>query len=210
MRKNILIGVAVFVLLTVCGVFFWAQAILACDSVRTLAAAQMSKAIGHPEAIGSISATIFPRVAISLGEVTVGEPARVRIDTLHVGTAVSVLLSRRIEHAGLRLAGARIELPLPPLGTQFETATPASATEPSAPPATIVSIDDIVLSDVEIVSGGRTLRGDIEAAMEGQGLALRNITLEAEGTTISTTGRITDLNAPAEELGIKARQLNVE
>ena len=42
-------------------------------------------------------------------------------------------------------------------------------------PIEIVSIDEIELRDVELVSGARTLRGDIDAAIEGQGIVLRSM-----------------------------------
>ena len=35
-------------------------------------------------------------------------PARIRVDTLHIGTDLRALISRRIEHAALRLSGARV------------------------------------------------------------------------------------------------------
>jgi hypothetical protein len=104
------------------------------------------------------------------------------------------------------LSKARVELPLPAFGG----ATPGTGDEGSGAPVEIVSIDEIVLNDVEIVSGSRTLHGDIEASLEGQGVVLRSIDLRAGDTSITAAGRITDLSAPAGELTIKAGALNLD
>jgi hypothetical protein len=106
----------------------------------------------------------------------------------------------------VRLSKARVELPLPAFGG----ATPGTGDEASGAPVEIVSIDEIVLNDVEIVSGSRTLHGDIEASIEGPGLVLRSIDLRADDTSITATGQITDLSAPAGELTIKAGALNLD
>jgi uncharacterized protein involved in outer membrane biogenesis len=217
-QRNIVAGAVVALLLIAIGMFVWARSILATDSVRNAIAAQLSEAIGQPVAIGGIGVTIFPRVTVNLEQVTIGQPPRIQVDTLQVGTGVRALLSRRIERGALRLSGARIELPLPPLGGASAGVTPDAKIGPAATsvevqrrwPVEIVSIDEIELSDVEIVSGGRTLRGDIEAALEGQGVTLRKIELAAADTSISASGRITDLFAPAGDLTLKAGALNVD
>lgn len=208
-QRNLIAGVLAAVVVLVAGTFVWARSILATDSVRTAIAAQLSTAIGQPVAIGGIGATIFPRVTVTLEQVAIGQPPRIRVSALHVGASVGALLSRRIEHGSLRLTGARIELPLPPLGTSSAGDAPAAAAESGAP-VEIVSIDEIVLSDVEIVSGGRTLRGDIDAVLEGQGVTLRKIELSAGDTSISASGRITDLSTSTGELHITAGALNVD
>ena len=73
----------------------------------------------------------------------------------------------------------------------------------------IVSVDTIALTGVEITSGGRTLKGDIDAALTGQSLTLRKMTLTADDTTLDVTGQLSDWSAPAGELTVKAGQLNL-
>lgn len=114
LKKVLLIGL-VLVLVLAMGIFFWARSVLGRDAVRTALASQISQAIGQPVTIGSISASIYPRVTVVLGEVTIGAPARISASTLRIGADFRALLSRRIEHGSMRLDGARIELPLPPL-----------------------------------------------------------------------------------------------
>jgi uncharacterized protein involved in outer membrane biogenesis len=208
MVKKIVIGVVAVILLALGSAFFFVRSILATESVRTAIAAQVSKAIGQPVTIGGIGAGIFPRVTVNLNDVSIGAPARIKVATLHVGTDFGALISRRIEHGAVRLSGARIELPLPPLGTS--SAAPDAGPDAGSAPIEIVSIDEIILSNVEIVSGGRTLRGEIDAVLQGPGVVLRKIELSAADTTIKATGQLTDLNGPAGELHINAGTLNLD
>jgi uncharacterized protein involved in outer membrane biogenesis len=209
LRRKILIGVAVAVVLGAGGLFFWARSVLTQDTVRSALAAQLSTALGQPVVVGSIGATIFPRVAVNLGEVKIGEPARIHVRTLQVGTDIRALLSRRIEHATVRLDGARIELPLPPFDLTSTDSTEASPEAGSAP-VQIVSIDEILLRDITIVSGGRTLGGEVDAELNGDTVTLRRIRLVADDANIEATGRITDLSGPVGELAIKAAMLNLD
>src|SRR5262249_22209072 len=77
-------------------------------------------------------------------------------------------------------------------------------------PVEIVSIDEIVLHGVEIVSGGRTLGGDVELEPRGSGLLLRRASLAADGTKITATGRIADVSGPSGQIDVKASALNVD
>jgi uncharacterized protein involved in outer membrane biogenesis len=76
-------------------------------------------------------------------------------------------------------------------------------------PVEIVSIDEIVLSGVEVVSGGHTLRGDIEAVPHGQGVTLRKVSLSAEDTSLKGTGEIMNLTGPVGDITITAGTLNL-
>ena len=116
MVKKVVAATAAVLILLVIGIAVWARSILATDTVRTAIAAQISKAIGQPVAIGGIGASIFPTVTIDLEQVTIGQPPRIEAETLHVATNFRALLSRRIEHGAVRLSKARVELPLPAFG----------------------------------------------------------------------------------------------
>src|SRR5260221_12568509 len=111
MIKRVLVGVVILVVAASAGLFFWVRAVFTQDAVRTAFAAQLSRSIGQPVTIGSIGAGIYPRVTVNLGEVSIGQPARIRIRTLQVGTDFAALLSPPIEHPSLRLRGARGDLP---------------------------------------------------------------------------------------------------
>jgi uncharacterized protein involved in outer membrane biogenesis len=215
--KRILIGAIVVVLVAMLGVFVWARAVLTSDTVRTTVAAKISENLGQPVTIGGLSASIFPRVSLNLKDVTIGRPGQMSVGTLGIGTDFGALLSRRIEHATVQLDAAHVTLPLP----EFGSASPSSSSSPSssggAPAATsgagsgveLVSVDDILLNDVEITSGGRTIRGDIDLAVSGQSATIRKIALRADGTTVTMAGTLSDYSAPAGTLTVQAGAMNV-
>ena len=99
MWKKLFAALVILVLAGGAALYFWAHAILASETVRTAIASQLTRAIGQPVHIGRIGASILPRVAMTLGDVTIGQPARITVADLHVDTNVRALLSRRIEHA---------------------------------------------------------------------------------------------------------------
>jgi uncharacterized protein involved in outer membrane biogenesis len=207
LRNKVVLGAGIALVVIIAAGSLWVRAVFTGENVRAALAAQVSSAIRQPVSIGRVDATMLPRVTVTLGDVRIGEPARLTVSQLHIATDLRALLSRRIEHATLRLAGARIELPLPPFAF-------AMRAEPSPPGTTsvveIVSIDEILLSGVEVVSGARTLKGDIEVVPQGRGLLIRKIALAAEGTSIDATGQLTDLAGPAGDLSVKARGLNID
>jgi uncharacterized protein involved in outer membrane biogenesis len=210
MIKKVLAGVLLLVVVASAGLFLWVRAVFTQDAVRTALASQLSQSIGQPVTIGSIGAGIYPRVTVNLGDVSIGQPVRIQVRTLHVGADLGALLSRRIEHASLQLAGARVELPIPTFAMASSSPAPTSGAGQRSAPVEIVSIDEIVLSKVEIVSGGRTLRGDVEVVPQGKGFRLRKATLGADNATIAITGQITDLSGPSGELTVKAGGLNLD
>jgi uncharacterized protein involved in outer membrane biogenesis len=206
MLKKVLLGALLLILLLGMGLSLWARAVFDNETVRAALAGQLSKALGQPVKVGTIAASIYPRVTVNLGEVAIGEPSRIHVTTLHVGTDVRALLSRRIEHARLELSGARVELPLP----SFSIGSGSTSGSSSTSSVELVSIDEVVLHDVEITSGGRTLTGDVEIVPEGKGLTLRRVALVADKATIDVTGRITDLSGPVGDVTIKGDALNFD
>jgi uncharacterized protein involved in outer membrane biogenesis len=211
MARKVLVGALVAILVVGIGGFFWVRSVFTQDTVRVALAEQLTRQLGQPVKVGRIAATVYPRITVTLGNVTIGEPVKIHVRALDVGTDFRALLSRRIEHASMHLNGARIELPLPEFA--FASAHSSETAEPAEPgelPVKIVSIDEIVLSGVEVVSGGRTLTGNIELVPQGAGVTIRKIALSADDTTIDATGRITDLTGPTGELTIKAGTLNMD
>jgi uncharacterized protein involved in outer membrane biogenesis len=209
MIKKALLGVLVAALVGAIVLFVWGRSVLAQDSVRTAIAARLTEALGQPVSIGGIGASVYPRVAVNLENVSIGPQANIRVSSLRIGTDFRALLSRRIEHGSMRLTGARIQLPLPVFGPASPASAPPPAASAHAAPLEIASIDEIVLSGVEIISGGRTLRGDIDVVPQGRGVLVRKISLSADNATIDITGRITDLAGPTGELTVKSGALDV-
>ena len=190
-------------------------------------ASRIGTALGQPVRIGGIGVAIVPRLSVNLKDVTIGDAGRVSVQSLGVATDLRALLSRRIEHATLRLSGAHVTLPLPPMAdastqagapappTGISTHADASASPAgvagasSASPVDLVSVDEILLNDVEITSGGRSLRGDVDLGVNGQSVTIRRITLRADTTTVTITGMLTDLAGPSGDLTVKAGDVNV-
>jgi uncharacterized protein involved in outer membrane biogenesis len=209
MLKKTLIALAV-VLVVVGGIgAVWVRSVFANDGVKNAVAAQMSKALGQPVTIGDIGARIYPRVTVNLNDVGIGQPAKIKVQSLALGTDFRALLSRRIEHATVNLSGARIELPLPDFA--IASGPPASPdAQSSSSPVEIASIDEVALNGVEIVSGSRTLKGDIVVVPQGKGLLIRKISIGADSATIDITGEIKDLAGPSGSLAVKAGALNFD
>ena len=82
MTKRAVLAVLVLFVLLSGGLYFWARAVFTQENVRAALAGQLSAALGEPVAIGAISAAIYPRVTVNLGDVTIGEPARITRDAL--------------------------------------------------------------------------------------------------------------------------------
>lgn len=206
-KKLLPAAAGLFVVLCL-GLYVWVRTILSGDMVRTALAAQISRAIGQPVAIGGVNAAVFPRVAATLTNVRIGSASEISVETLTLDTDFRGLLSRRIEHAVIRVNGARINLPLPPLS--FGSAAAAPDTSSPGSPVGIVSVDEIVLKDIEISSGGRTLKGDINVVPQGRGLLVKSVRLAAGDMTLSATGVVTDLTGPVGELKLTAGVLNID
>ncbi len=214
MVKRILVAALLVLVLGGTALFFWARAALTGPTVRVAVAKQLTEALGQPVAIGELSVQIFPRISLDVGDVHIGAPARITVKKLHIGTALGALLSRKIEHADLKLDGARIELPLPAFAPASANASagkpahqaPAAPEHPStSAPVEIVSVDEIVLNDVELVAGTQTLTGDIELEPHGvNALTIRKLALGAGSTNISITGEVTDVAKSEANLTMQA------
>jgi AsmA-like C-terminal region len=187
MLKKAAIAVSGVLVLGAVAAAVLARTVLTGDNVRAAVAAQLSAAIGQPVAIGALSASIYPRVTMTLNDVAIGEPATIRLRDVRLGTDLRALISRRIERADVRVDGARIELPLPALAIGRSGASTGDA------PVEIVSIDEIVLTGVEVARGDRVLRGDVAIVPQGSGVELRRVSLAADDTSIEMTGTLTSL-----------------
>jgi uncharacterized protein involved in outer membrane biogenesis len=180
------------------------------DNVRTAVAAQLASAIGQPVSIGGLAASIYPRVTMELTDVSIGQPTRIQLQRAHVGTDFRALLSRRIEHAAVRVNGARIELPLPPFAVPGPTASKGEGASTSEWPIEIASVDEIVLTDVSVIGGGRTLKGAIELVPRSSGVELRRVSLAADETTVEMTGTIDSLSPLKARVQARATEVNFD
>jgi uncharacterized protein involved in outer membrane biogenesis len=206
--KRLALALTVLLILGGLGLALLARSVLTGDNVRAAVASQLASAIGQPVTIGELGASIYPRVTMELTDVRIGQPANIQLRQVHVGTDFRALLSRRIEHAAMRVTGARVELPLPPFALPGVGRSADAAT--SEPPVEIVSVDEIVLSDVTVVSGGRSLQGTIEMTPRGAGVDLRRVSLAADGTAVEMSGAIDSLSPFTGRLEARATEVNFD
>lgn len=210
MMKKVALALAVVLVLGGIGLAILARNVLTGENVRAAVAGQLSEALGQPVTIGDLGASIYPRVTMDLAEVAIGKPARIQLQKVHLGTDFRALLSRTIEHADVRVDGARIELPLPTFG-QAGKPPAADANQPTTkPPVEIASIDEIVLTNVAVVSGTRTLSGDIELVPQGSGVQLRRVSLAADETRVEMTGTIDSISPIKGRVEARATEVNFD
>lgn len=208
MVKKLALGVVVLLLVVGVGGYFWAGSVLGTDAVRNALAEQLSKALGQPVAVEGVKATVYPRVTVSLTGVTIGKSQEIKVGSLDVGTNFGALLSRRIEHATLHVNNATLQLPLPELALGSGPAQPASS---GGPAVELVSVDEVVLSGIELTSRGRTLKGDIELVPHGTtAVTIRKVALTADSAHIDATGEITNVNGPVGTMDLKAGSLDLD
>src|SRR5262245_31193387 len=149
MRKLLVYSVVtiVVVILGAAGVVYW---LFSGDGLRLAIEQQATAFLGQPVKIGRARAAIMPRTAIYLGDVRIGEPARVTLANVDVSTDFRELLSRRIQDAAVTISNSRIEMPLPftiPAGGEDEAPADASG-RASTSAIEIVSIRTIALDDI--------------------------------------------------------------
>lgn len=184
MLRRLLIGLAVIVFIVATGVAALLYWLLAGDGIRLALERQASAWLAQPVSIESAGAKLIPRIGVRLGNVRIGEPARVVLATVDVSTGLMPLLSRRIEDAQLAVADSRVDMPLP-------FAVPATAGSNETEPAfQIVSIGAIRLRDVVVTSRGREIALTGDASLVGSRLALPGITARSRATTITAKGAI--------------------
>lgn len=178
------------------------------DGVRLAIEQQASAWLGQPVHVRRASAQIFPRAAINLADIRVGEPARLTLADVQLSTDFRALINRRIEDATITLANSRIELPLP-------FSLPESDGETADTPSTnggikIVSIRAIVLRDIRIVSRGREIRASAESALAGDKLTLRRFTAQSGSTSLDAEGEAVLAPNMDAKLRVKANKLDVD
>ncbi len=203
MRKLLLILVALVVSVSAiaAGAVYW---LFAGDGLRLAIEQQASEWLGQPVSVGRARAGIFPRTAIHLSNVRIGEPARVTLAEVDVSTDFRELLSRRIQDATVTIANSRIEMPLPfsiPSGSDDDTPGRTSA-DASKGAVEIVSIRTIALDNVVVVSRGKEVRVSEESSLTGNRLTLRRFEARSGTTTLDAEGEV-DL-APRVEARLKA------
>ena len=187
LRRLLLLTVAALVVLiiVIAGAGYW---FFGRDGFRQALESQATSWLGHPVRIGAARAQFFPRLAVSLRDIRVGEPAQLTLAEVDLASDLRPLLNGRIENADVTIADSRIDLPVP---FSLPDSTDSSEQKASSEPAVrVVSIRSIALRDVRLRSRGREVVVSADSAYGGTALALKSFTAESGGTKLSAEGII--------------------
>ena len=207
MIRKVLAIVVVLILLVGLGLFLYARSVLSSESVRATLEQQLSQRLGQPVKIGSANASIFPRVALQLTDVTIGQASPMTVGRLSIATGLRGLFSRRVEDAEVVLSEGRIPLPA-------SLALIPAASEETGPDAgasfTIVSVRLISLRDIDVVVGNSTLRVDLESALEGDRLTVSRMTAESKVSKLEASGELTSVKQLKGTFSVSANPLDID
>ena len=182
------------------------------DGLRRAIEQQATAWLGQPVTVGRASAGLFPRPAIRLGDVRVGDPVRMTLGDVYVSTDLRALLSRRIQDAAITIGNSRIEMPLPfaiPAGSA--ASTPDDSQRASTESAVeIVSIRRIALDKIVIVSRGKEVRVTADSSLAGDRLTLRQFEARSGATILDAEGEIDLAPSVKARITAKANRLDVD
>jgi uncharacterized protein involved in outer membrane biogenesis len=189
MFRRLVIGVLVSVVLIVGAGTLAVRWFLGGDGIRRALESQATTWLGQPVRIGSATGRIFPRPALELQEVQVGEPTGLTLSEVNVSTDLRSLLARRIEDAEVSIAESRIEMPLP-FGLPESDTSGTSASADASAPVSLVSVRSITLRDVRIVSRDREIVLSADSALRGSDLVVSRFSAAAGGMTLEAQGQV--------------------
>jgi uncharacterized protein involved in outer membrane biogenesis len=207
MRRRVLIGIFIVLAVLTAGLYVFANRILGSDLVRSTLEQQLATRFGQPVHIGSVGASLFPRVAVNLHDVAIGEPAAVQLGDVRVVTGLRGLFSRTIADAEVIVSRSRLSLPLP------FALVPAAAPGPPAAPGsgfTVRSIRVISFRDVDLVAGNQSLRINLDAAVDGDRLDITRLTLNGKRTKVEAHGALTSIASLRGNVDAKAEPLDLD
>jgi hypothetical protein len=207
MLRKLLLLLAVIGLVFL-GLYAFVHSTLASNLVRSTLEAQLASYFQQPVRVGTASASLFPRISIDLGGVTIGDAPSIRIREIRIATGLRGLLSRIVTDAEVIVVDAQVALPLPfPLVPEKDTPAGVPA---SGSGITIQSVRTIALQNLTLTGSGQTLRGDLGASLEGDRLAIDDLTVRAGKTSIRATGHVTSLSKRTAELHATAESLDLD
>ena len=207
MRRKLLLGLIVGLAVIAAGVYFFANRVLGSDLVRSTLEQQLSTRFGQPVHIRSVAASLFPRVAVNLRGVTVGESAAVQLGDLRVVTGLRGLFSRTIEDAEVVVSRSRLSLPLP---FSLVPAPAPNAPASSGPGFTVTSIRVISFRDIEVAAGNQAVRINLDASVDGDRLDITRLTMNGKRTKVEAHGALTSVASLQGTVEAKAEPLDLD
>ena len=190
MLRKLAIGLLLLLVLAAGAVVLVARGAVGNDALRTALEQQLSTAVKQPVRIARLGASFYPRVAIDLHDVTIGEPAGATITELSVATGLRGLLSRRVEEAEVIVSNSRIPVSVAAGITGAVTSAP-----PAAPGSgiTLVSVRTLAFRHVELITGAQSLLVDFESSLAGDCLDVTRLTAQSAGTHLEARGALTSI-----------------
>jgi hypothetical protein len=180
------------------------------ERIRTSLEAQATSAIGVPTRIERLSVDWFPRVALRLGNVRVGDPAQLTASELDVSAGLRGLLSRRVEDAALTIRKSRLDLPaLLHLVARMTRADPERGGSEGSSGFTVASVRSISLEDVTLVAGGHEIVASAAGRMDPGALAVSSLHARTAGTSLEGSGTIAFAPAPSARFEANAAELDI-
>src|SRR4051812_45884498 len=207
MLRKLLIALAVVIVLVAAAVVLVARGVIGNDTLRTALEQQLTASLKQPVHIARLGASFYPRVAIALHDVTIGEPAGATIAELSVTTGLRGLLSRRVEDAEVIVSNSRIPVSVAIGIAGGVTSRPASA---GGSGGTIVSVKTLAFRHVEVVAGSRSLLIDLESSLAGDRLDISHLAAQSEGTRLEAKGAMSSLGRREGRFTATASQLNLD
>ncbi|MDQ3348894.1 MAG: hypothetical protein M3545_13105, partial [Acidobacteriota bacterium] len=189
MIRKALAAAAILIVLAGLALALVARGVIGGETVRRALEEQLSARLGEPVRIGSLDASFFPRVAANLHDVSIGQPARATIAEISIATGLRALLSRRVEGGEITISNSRVPMQML-LGM---AAAAAAAPSGGADGLSIVSIRTLVLRDVELVVGSRSLSVDLQSSLEGDRLDVGRLIASSQGTRLEASGALTSI-----------------
>jgi hypothetical protein len=206
MRRTLLLVLAVLVVIAA-GMYFFANRVLGSELVRSALEQQLASRFGQPVHIGSVNASLFPRVAVNLHDVAIGEPAAVQLGDVRVVTGLRGLFSRTITDAEVIVSRSRLSLPLP---FALVPATGAEAPSTKGSGFTVTSIRVINLREIDLVAGKQALRINLDASIDGDRLNISRLTMRGSKTQVEAHGALTSMASLRGAIEAKADPLDLD
>jgi uncharacterized protein involved in outer membrane biogenesis len=208
MRKIVLIVTATIVVLLLVATIglYW---FFSGDGMRRALEQQATTWLGQPVRIKSAAGQIFPRPGIGLSGIEVGEPVVLTLASVDLSTDLRALLNRRIEDARVVISDSRIQMPLPfslpedSASTQTESASQGAGVE-------VVSVREISLRDIRIVSRGREVTVSADSSLDGDRLTIENFTAESGSTALQVEGEAVLEPSVDAKIQVKANKVDVD
>jgi len=206
-RRLILIGsIAILAVAAIAagGVYWFFRG----DAARQALERQATRWLGQPVAIGSATAHLFPRPAMTLRDVRAGNPVRITLADVQLSTGLRPLLSRRIEDAEIVVSNSRIEMPLP--FTMPAAGLGSTTAAPGDGGVRIVSVRSIALRNVTLVSRRREIIVSADSSLSSAHLNLDRFTVTSGPTSLDASGLVQLTPRLDAQLRVMANRVDVD